>query len=718
MEQTIDGAAPPPARELAPSATSQNQEALDLQRLRQAVDASGEIIFTTDRDGVITFVNHQFERLYGYRAADVVGQTTPRILKASGLTPEYYQNFWERLRSGESVRADFHNRAKDGTVIAVEVAVSPIWNETQTSIAGFLAIQRDVTARRRAEAELRRKNLVLATEHNATIDGILVVDEQGRILSFNERFVAMWGLTTDATAAGEDAPLLQRVVEKTAHPDAFFERVRFLYDHRDLTARDEIELADGRTFDRYTAPVRDEDGRYYGRVWFFRDITVTKQSEETLLRAQEQLRHEALHDRLTGLPNRTLLIERLDQALARERREPERHFGVMFVDVDNFKLINDSLGHDVGDQLLVAFARRLQGCLREEDTLARIGGDEFVILTGELNHTQGVRRLSDRIQQQLQQPFYVGTSEIVTTASIGIAESFAFGARTAQDLLRNADTAMYRAKRAGKARTEVFTRSMREEAVDRFQLESDLRNAVTRNEFAIFYQPIVSARTGQITGFEALMRWEHPTRGLLAPGEFLAVADDLGLMMPIGEWMLRSACTDARKWRAAGLKPGRMAVNVSPGQFREPGLADSIDRVLRETGVDPASIELELSENIVLSSAATTMGQLDRLARTGVRLSVDDFGVVHTSVRYLAKFPITTLKIDQSFVRDISSDRAGPVVMKALIGLGHGLHLNVVIEGVETAEQEAFVRACECDEIQGFHVGRVLRPDQAKALLR
>jgi diguanylate cyclase (GGDEF)-like protein/PAS domain S-box-containing protein len=690
----------------------------DLRRLREAVNASAEIIFMTDADGIITFVNRQFEETYGYTAAEIIGCTTPRMLKSGRQDSDFYRSFWRDLRSGKTVRGEMVNRKKNGEPLVVEVSVSPTWDETRTKIIGFLAIQRDITERKRSEEDLRRKTLVLATEHEATIDGILVVDEHDMILSFNTQFAAMWNIAQELLATGHDGPLLAAVTEQIADPEAFLARVKFLYEHRDQVARDEIELKDGRTFDRYTAPMRESDGRYYGRVWFFRDITSRKHTEKTLLQTQEHLRHDAFFDRLTGLANRTLLIEHLDNAVARHRRHPTHRFGLLFVDLDNFKLVNDSLGHDMGDQLLFAFARRLEACLRADDVLARLGGDEFVVLANEHGEAEDLQRLAARIQAELRKPFQLGDREIVTTVSIGIAQSPTEGATSARDMLRDADTAMYQAKKAGKACSLLFHEDMHHNTVERFHLGNDLRAALSNGEFRIYYQPIFNANTGHIVALESLLRWRHQSRGLLAPGDFYVVADEIGVMNEIGEWGLRLACADIQAWDALGLAPIRVALNVSPNQFRDPKLSEMIGRVLRETGVDPKRIELELSENIVLTDERSTIDQLDRLARTGVRLSVDDFGVVHTSVRYLARFPITTLKIDRCFVRDLAVDRAGPIVLKALIDLGHSLSLNVVIEGVETAEQLSFVRSCRCDEIQGYFTGNLVMREEASALLQ
>jgi len=676
--------------------------------LRQAVNASGEVIFTTDRDGVITFVNPEFQHAYGYTPEEVVGRTTPRLLKGGLKSAEEYREFWRRLVAGETVRQQFANRSRDGRLISMEATVSPVWDEGHETIVGFAAIQRDVTDQQRSQEELRHKTALLATELDTSLDGILVVDERGHVVLFNRQFARVWGLEGDLLVAGDDAPLLQAATAKVADPDGFLSKVRWLYEHPEETSRDEIPLRDGRVLDRYSAPMRSPEGEYYGRVWFFRDITDRKRIETELRQSEARLRHDARHDRLTGLPNRTLLMERLNDALAALRNRSGPPFDLLFIDLDNFKHINDSLGHRVGDQLLVAFARRLSGTLRAEDTIARLGGDEFVLLmTGQHDRLE-VERLAERIQCALRSPFLLEGRSVVVTASMGIASSSAAGTGEAGDLLRDADTAMYQAKRSGKARFEVFTRAMHDEAVRRFDLENDLRQAVDRREFVLHFQPIVEATPRRGARFEALLRWRHPTRGLLWPAAFIHVAEELGLMSAIGDWALRTACAEALRWRRVTAQPIRMAVNVSPRQIATAGFAESVEAALHEIGFDARDLELELSEDTIFEASPAIAETLERLARMGVRLSIDDFGLVNASVRYLARLPIATVKIDQSVVRDIFKDQAGPIIMQALIALGHGLNLEVVAEGVETADQAAFLGAHQCDAMQGLFLAPAL----------
>ena len=676
--------------------------------LRQAVNASGEVIFTTDRQGLITFVNPEFQRTYGYAPAEVIGRTTPRLLKGGLKSADEYREFWRRLASGETVRQQFSNRSRDGRLVSMDATVSPVWDEAHRNIVGFAAIQRDVTAKQQSEDELRHKTALLATEHDASLDGILVVDEHGRVVLFNRQFATVWGLEGELLESGEDGPVLKAAMSKVLDPDGFLAKVQSLYEHRDQTSRDEIALRDGRVLDRYSAPMRSPEGEYFGRVWFFRDITDGKRFETELRQSEARLRHDARHDRLTGLPNRTMLMERLDAAVAAARQGPAPAFDLLFIDLDNFKQVNDSLGHRVGDELLVAFARRLSGAIRAGDTLSRLGGDEFVLLTVGRHDGLAVQELAARIQSALRTPFLLEGRSVVVTASIGIATSEAIGAEDAGDLLRDADTAMYQAKRAGKARSEVFKREMHDEAMQRFELENDLRQAVEHKEFVLHYQPIADALPRKGMRLEALLRWQHRVRGLLRPGDFIHVAEEIGLMIPIGEWALRTACVEGLRWQRAAGRAIRMAVNVSPRQLMTVGFADTVEQIIRETGFNPRHLELELSEETIFEASPGIAETLERLVQAGVRLSVDDFGLVNASIRHLARLPIATVKIDRSIVRDIFEDHAGPVIMQALVALGHGLNLEVIAEGVETIDQKAFLEEHGCDALQGFLISPVL----------
>jgi len=451
---------------------------------------------------------------------------------------------------------------------------------------------------------------------------------------------------------------------------------------------------DGRTKWVRNESVMIEDEASGTRYWqgFMLDITERKQMEE-------QLQHQALHDPLTGLPNRVLFTDRLRQALARawRRRQP---LAVMFMDLDNFKVINDSLGHETGDKLLVMANERIRSFLRPEDTVARLGGDEFVFLLEDAG-LDGASRIAERILEMLRRPFYVGGRDLFVTASIGIAIADG-GGRRSTDLLRDADLAMYRAKHSGKARYAVFEETMNAQALERLELEHGLRRAVERNELAVHYQPEVSLATGKIAGFEALVRWQHPEQGLLLPEQFVPVAEETGLIVPIGEAVLEEACRRANEWHERWPSDApAVCVNLSARQFRELGLAKSVARVLDETGLEPSSLFLEVTESTAMRDAQATAAALEELQGLGVRMILDDFGTGYSSLSYLERFPVEYVKIDHSFVGGLGEYPGAKMLVSAIISLAHALGLKVIAEGVETEEQGERLRTMGCDLAQG-----------------
>jgi diguanylate cyclase (GGDEF)-like protein/PAS domain S-box-containing protein len=457
------------------------------------------------------------------------------------------------------------------------------------------------------------------------------------------------------------------------------------------------------------APIHDRGGQATGAVIVFRDVSAAHDMAV-------QMTHSAQHDFLTGLPNRMLLNDRVNQAIALAGRRRNR-VAVLCLDLDNFKHINDSLGHPIGDKLLQSVAKRLLDGVRDSDTVSRQGGDEFVVLLSDLAQPEDAIISMNRILMMLAAPHFIGQHDLCVTASIGVSV-YPDDGLNAETLIKNADTAVHQAKENGRRGYQFFKPAMNVRAVERQSIEESLRHALERQEFTLHYQPKIDLRTGAINGAEALIRWTHPARGLVSPAQFIPIAEECGLILPIGKWVLRQACMQAREWVDAGLPMITMAVNISAMEFRDDNFLDGVFAVLQETGLDPRSLELELTERVLITRPESTASVLQTLRTRGVQIAVDDFGTGYSSLSYLTKFPIDALKIDQSFVRQITDTPAETSIVTAVISMGRSLKLRVVAEGVETQEELAFLHAHHCDEAQGYFFSRPIAPQQFAKLLK
>jgi diguanylate cyclase (GGDEF)-like protein/PAS domain S-box-containing protein len=463
-----------------------------------------------------------------------------------------------------------------------------------------------------------------------------------------------------------------------------------------------------RRVESHAAPLYGPDGHVRSILTVTRDVSERADAES-------QVHYLAHYDLLTGLPNRALFRDRLLQAMAQAKRS-DTLLAVMFLDIDHFKDVNDTLGHAIGDQLLKEISQRIRSCVRETDTVARFGGDEFGLIQTNLNSVEGAADLSDRLIAQLTQPYHIEGHEIHSGASIGVT-IFPFDDHNAEDLLKNADMAMYKAKREGRGRYQFYIAELNQVIQRRAIIERELRMALQRDQFRLHYQPQLDLATGMVVGVEALLRWQHPERGDISPVEFIPVAESTSLILPIGDWVLRTACRQARAWQDAGLPPVRVAINLSAAQFRHRNLQESIVSALTESGLDPHWLEVELTESLIMKDVRATIETLHNLHALGVQISVDDFGTGYSSLSYLTRFPISKIKLDKSFVRDVDK-KDGAAIARTVITLGHSLNMKVMAEGVETEMQLRFLREHACNEVQGYYFGRPMPPGAIERLLR
>jgi diguanylate cyclase (GGDEF)-like protein/PAS domain S-box-containing protein len=457
------------------------------------------------------------------------------------------------------------------------------------------------------------------------------------------------------------------------------------------------------------SPIRNREGLNAGTVITLRDVSEVQDMSRQMI-------HSAQHDPLTGLPNRILLNDRINQAIAHAARQGQQ-IAVLFLDLDHFKHINDSLGHAIGDKLLQSIAGRLELCIRGSDTVSRQGGDEFVVLVTEMKEPKAALISANRLLAAVAAPHGIHGHDLHITASIGVS-IYPDDGLDAETLIKNADTAMYQAKKNGPQSHQFFQQSMSVRAVERQSIEESLRRAMERDEFTLHYQPKINLATGAITGVEALIRWTHPERGMIPPGLFIPVAEDTGLILPIGGWVLRQACAQAKAWRNAGLPDVTMAVNVSAMEFKDAKFIENLFNILNETATDPAVLRLELTESVLMKDAEAAITVLRSLRKRGIEVAIDDFGTGYSSLSYLQRFPIDELKIDQSFVRQIGSADGDTAIVTAVISMARSLHLRVVAEGVETPEELAFLREQQCDEVQGYYFSKPLPAPLLAGLLR
>ncbi|MBI1722896.1 MAG: EAL domain-containing protein [Gemmatimonadetes bacterium] len=669
-------------------------------RLALLAERAPAILWTTDRELRITSAYGAGLRSLGLTPPELVGIPLLEAFRGEIVTHQAIEEAHRRALAGDSVSCPIRWKER-----YYDLHVEPL-RDHRGGVAGIVGVAMDVTDRESAIAALRQSKQELEDFLESAAIALHWAAPDGTILRVNQAELDMLGYTREQYVG-------RNVAEFHVEPAVADGVLRALAgggEVRDLEAR--LRHQDGSI--RYvliSANGLFEAGRFVHTRCFTRDVTERR-------RVEDQLTHGALHDPLTGLPNRALFIERVSEALERAGRQPEYRFAVLFLDFDHFKVINDSLGHIAGDRLLVAIARRLQNCTRPGDLVARLGGDEFTLLLEDVTDANEAERAAERLLNSLAAPFEVLEREVFAGASIGVALS-STGYQRPEDVLRDADIAMYRAKGRGRARSEVFDVAMRDRVHARLGIETDLRRALDRGQMALVFQPIVELKSGRVDAFEALLRWRHPERGVVFPADFVPLAEETGLIVPIGWWVLREACRQARSWRRAFPQADavRISVNLSARQLNDPYLLEGVTGVLRDEGLRPPHLRLEITETAIMESPESSGALLEELRWLGVGLHMDDFGTGYSSLSYLHKFPLDTIKIDHSFIRRMGSRRTDLEVVRTIVGLAQNLRMGVIAEGVETSAQRERLLALGCTLGQGFYFAEPLEPDAAGALL-
>lgn len=667
----------------------QDPDSMELMALaRFTVAKAADAIYWTDSTGRILYVNEAACRSLGYTEAEL------RALTVSDISPDFppmlWLAHWQALQQQQTLGFESMQRRKDGSLIPVEISANYINFKGHEYNCAFV---RDISIRKQNEKEYSL--MQEAVERSST--SFHRLSSTGKILYANHHACEMLGYTKEE---------MLNMSIWDFDPDFPKEAWASMWEGLRINGIVHIETRhqrkDGTIFPVAIVGnyIKNADEEF--SLVFCQDITERKQAEQHISAL-------AYFDGLTGLPNRALLHDRLAMMLASSHRD-KKEFAVLFMDLDRFKYINDSLGHAAGDKLLQEIARRLKACIRETDTVSRIGGDEFIILLPDTG-AAGAVQVATNILSEVRKEILIDDKPLHTQASVGISH-YPHDAQDAQKLIKYADMAMYEAKDKGRNNYQIFTPEIDQQTNEVFSIESDLRQAIEHDELILHYQPQINLADGTLCGVEALLRWNHPTKGLIAPAEFIGIAEDSGQIINIGKWVLQTACRQLALWRQQ--LPGRfpIAVNISPRQLHDASLSEFIQRLLQENRLEPKDLELEITEGVMLSNASSTTAFLEDMHRLGVQISIDDFGTGYSSLGYLKRLPVSKLKIDQSFVQDIAANAYDDAIIRSIIKLAHQFKLKVVAEGMETENQLRFLRANGCDEIQGFYVSKPIPPEE------
>lgn len=672
------------------------------ERYRSIFENAVVGIFQATPDGRPIQVNRALAGMHGYASPEEFLSEISDIATQLFVDPERMTELGAALDQGTVRGAEIEVYRKDRSRAWVRVHLRAVRDALGVS-KRVEGVVEDIGERKQAQEALLFKTALLEAQSESTIDGILVVDDSSRIVLANQQFRLLFSVPQELLDAGDAIEVRKFLTDLAEDPEAFRDKVQHLYEHIDERSRDEVCLKDGRTFDRYSAPLIDSRCHHRGRIWYFREITEQKHSAA-------QIEFLAYRDDLTGLPNRNLFRDRVETALTSARKRAEGA-AMFFVDLDRFNMINDSLGRPLGDLMLIDVGERLKANIRDEDILARSGGDEFFLLLRGIEGPAEATAAAQRIMATVEQEFRFHEHSIAATCCVGIS-LFPDHGLDAETLMKNADAALYCAKAQGSGQLQIFSEAIRDKSVEQLALESDLRGALERKELFLVYQPQIDLISQRVVGMEALIRWRHPELGIVSPDRFIPLAEGNGMIVAIGEWVLKTACAQLRDWLNEGLVAVPVAVNVSAVQFRNENFASVIRRVLQETGVAPDMLELELTESLLMANADVTSSVITDLLQIGLKLAIDDFGTGYSSFSYLKQFRVSKLKIDRSFIRDIPEDKDDAAISTAIINMAKSLNLKVIAEGVENQAQLEFLQRNGCDEAQGFFYSKPIPADE------
>lgn len=674
----------------------------ELADVKYALDQS-TILAITDHKGIILRANEQFCRISKYERSELIGKDH-RILN-SGYHPKgFFKEMWSCIRSGQVWRGEIRNRAKDDSYYWVDTTIVPFKNQAG-EIYQYLSIRSDITARKQMEDELKRSEEKYRIIAENTSDIISIINLDGEFLYLSPSHKRVWEHTVPDEEINN---LFEWIVEDDrdifayAIQHAFSTRKEYMVECRINTQRNDVIWTESKI-----NPIMDEEGNVTKLLLITRDVTDRKQSEETI-------HHLAYHDALTDLPNRRMYVQQLSKEMMQAKRF-QSSLAVLFLDLDRFKDVNDSFGHDVGDMLLIEASKRLQACLKPGDVVARLGGDEFTIMQNQLLDRNEATALAEQIMYQLQRPFELDGHVFNVSCSIGIA-LYPQDGDNPEDLLKRADTALYTVKSRGKNGYDFFDPSMEAKSLERILMENEMRKAIEQEQFQIYYQPKIDIATSAMTGMEALVRWVHPELGIIPPNRFIPIAEETGMILALGEWILKQACKQNKNWHDQGYTL-KVSVNLSARQIYQKDLVEMIKDILQETKLSPHWLELEITESIFVKMEEAT-AVLQQIRDIGIQISIDDFGTGYSSFSYIKSLPVDTIKIDASFIRDIHHNQESQAIVKAIVTIAQSLNMNVIAEGIELHDQVAALKENGCDHGQGYLFSKPLPTDDFDQLLR